>query len=255
MMNPSPDESRRAGRVDQEDSQDGAADPEWARVKQEDTDDVGYGMRDIEIDPLTTQNRSEAEEKVAKTEPSAGQESGAAPIIGSTSLVPSLDAMSSISTDQPIQPPLPSASTPLTPQPTNAPNRTSPNPPLPIDLRLTEPIDAFYKLQFPDPLPSSSTLPSTAHVKGEPGEEGFSYYLQTLDVTIGRRVSRRVKKEAVSPVADHMQEGEMAMTPAQEVALPVGEESEHERQVDVDLGALKSVSRLHARIGYVISES
>jgi hypothetical protein len=66
------------------------------------------------------------------------------------------------------------------------------NPPLPIDHRLTEPIDAFYKLQFLDPIdpPAESSSSGTGAVR-----DGFSYYMQTLDVTIGRRVTKRANKD------------------------------------------------------------
>lgn len=60
-------------------------------------------------------------------------------------------------------------------------------------------ISAYYSLVFPN----------------------FTYYLQTLNVTIGRR------------------------------CIPTSTASSSEQtQVDVDLGPLKSVSRLHARIEY-----
>lgn len=221
------------------------------------------------------------------------------------------------------------------------------NPPLPIDHALTEPITAFYKLQF---LEAPPTQTSGSHGEYRP-KEAFSYYMQTLDVTIGRKINRLRK-----PAPDSMQrrrrfldrevdaseekgeppivvkeeeeeeKGEFAMAfrekstntknnegddsaedgkrsappevpPAKEIAkppisedspdrglgmgtardddvLPAGEggersliikkeerhevitgvdgnhgDDENERQVDVDLGALKSVSRLHARIG------
>ena len=60
-------------------------------------------------------------------------------------------------------------------------------------------ISAYYSLAFPN----------------------FTYYLQTLTVTIGRRSVR-----------------------------PGSASSSDQPQVDVDLGPLKSVSRLHARIEY-----
>lgn len=75
----------------------------------------------------------------------------------------------------------------------------------------SEPIQAYAKLEFP----------------------GFSYYIQTLDCTIGRRPA-------------HMR------TPA----LREGETEritgtkKMEGDVDVDLGLLKSISRLHVRIFY-----
>ncbi|KAJ9109129.1 hypothetical protein QFC21_000457 [Naganishia friedmannii] len=233
------------------------------------------------------------------------------------------------------------------------------NPPLPIDLALTEPITAFYKLQFLEAPPAQTSGP---HGEYRP-KEAFSYYMQTLDVTIGRKVNRLKKAggkqqerrtsggaavdsgemddKKVEVQESDMQESDMqeqpskekvnsakslygnAVTPkiiegecvseqgkrsappevppAKEIAKPpidednednavpsmiesfqqgvkreeemdvsqaVKQESgldelaegqdpgqtqiedEDERQVDVDLGALKSVSRLHARIGY-----
>ena len=70
------------------------------------------------------------------------------------------------------------------------------------------PIRAYAKLEFP----------------------GFSYYVQTLEVTIGRRPGQ-------------LQNG---------VAAPMRAPQQAWRQndVDVDLGPLKSISRLHARIFY-----
>lgn len=200
------------------------------------------------------------------------------------------------------------------------------NPPLPIDHRLTEPIDAFYKLQFLDPLDTLPEDPSTIR-------DGFSYYMQTLDVTIGRRVSGRDKgagkssrklaamdgsgslavedkdksanqdragsvvsasqgpQDSLPPEALEAKGGNVnpedttlskvivkveddvqqpmdldptdpadeasvqkeVKTETQSLSTPQRETGEQtvdgERQVDVDLGALKSVSRLHARIG------
>lgn len=66
-------------------------------------------------------------------------------------------------------------------------------------------ISAYYSLVFPN----------------------FTFYIQTLDVTIGRRT---VPSEG-SPSSSTTQ-------------------ADHSGQVDVDLGTLKSVSRLHARIEY-----
>lgn len=64
---------------------------------------------------------------------------------------------------------------------------------------LSDRISAYYSLVFPN----------------------FTYYLQTLNVTVGRR------------------------------CIPANTASSSENpQVDVDLGPLKSVSRLHARIEY-----
>lgn len=72
-------------------------------------------------------------------------------------------------------------------------NSTSTDPPLPIDHRLTEPIDAFYKLQFLDPI---DTMHETASGSGSGAvRDGFSYYMQTLDVTIGRRVPKRDREK------------------------------------------------------------
>lgn len=67
------------------------------------------------------------------------------------------------------------------------------------DESVSDKISAYYSLVFPN----------------------FTYYLQTLNVTIGRR------------------------------CIPANTASSSENpQVDVDLGPLKSVSRLHARIEY-----
>jgi hypothetical protein len=82
-------------------------------------------------------------------------------------------------------------------------NSTSTDPPLPIDHRLTEPIDAFYKLQFLDPI---DTMHETASGSGSGAvRDGFSYYMQTLDVTIGRRVPKRdrEKGKGKDPDKDH----------------------------------------------------
>jgi hypothetical protein len=73
------------------------------------------------------------------------------------------------------------------------------------------PIQAYAKLEFP----------------------GFSYYLQTLSCTIGRRPAH-MRTPA-------LQQGEeQHITGAQKL----------EGDVDVDLGLLKSISRLHVRIFY-----
>lgn len=64
-------------------------------------------------------------------------------------------------------------------------------------------ISAYYSLVFPN----------------------FTYFLQTLNVTIGRRCSPAGTSEAASTSTD-------------------------KSQVDVDLGPFKSVSRLHAKIEY-----
>ncbi|WFC97432.1 Pre-rRNA-processing protein fhl1 [Malassezia yamatoensis] len=71
------------------------------------------------------------------------------------------------------------------------------------------PICAYAKLEFP----------------------GFSYYVQTLEVTIGRRPGQLVNSATGAP---------FSMAPL----------SYNHRDVDVDLGPLKSISRLHARIFY-----
>ncbi|WFD31926.1 Pre-rRNA-processing protein fhl1 [Malassezia sp. CBS 17886] len=71
-----------------------------------------------------------------------------------------------------------------------------------------EPIRAYAKLEFP----------------------GFSYYIQTLDVTIGRRAA-----------ADGAH------------AAPAARRTYGD--VDVDLGPLKSISRLHARVFYAVQPS
>lgn len=68
----------------------------------------------------------------------------------------------------------------------------------PVESNETEKISAYYSLAFPN----------------------FTYYLQTLTVTIGRRPH------------------------------PSATSSSTSSDVDVDLGPLKSVSRLHARIEY-----
>ncbi|ESK93773.1 putative forkhead-like transcriptional regulator [Moniliophthora roreri MCA 2997] len=70
-------------------------------------------------------------------------------------------------------------------------------------LQQSSKISAYYSLVFPH----------------------FTFYIQTLSVTIGRRVAPSAQTASSSSAAD-----------------PV--------QVDVDLGALKSVSRLHAKIEY-----
>jgi forkhead box protein K len=72
----------------------------------------------------------------------------------------------------------------------------------PVDHHDADKISAYYSLAFPN----------------------FTYYLQTLTVTIGRRPIPSAAATAA---------------PSSDVGL-----------VDVDLGPLKSVSRLHARIEY-----
>lgn len=74
--------------------------------------------------------------------------------------------------------------------------------PPPVESNETEKISAYYSLAFPN----------------------FTYYLQTLTVTIGRRLNPNPNPSANS--------------------------SSTSSDVDVDLGPLKSVSRLHARIEY-----
>ena len=89
-----------------------------------------------------------------------------------------------------------------TSQALTTPTYTPSNPPLPIDHRLTEPIDAFYKLQFLDPIdpPAESSSSGTGAVR-----DGFSYYMQTLDVTIGRRVTKRANKDKRKEQVDEKQ--------------------------------------------------
>lgn len=157
---------------------------------------------------------------------------------------------------------------------------TALDPPLPINHALTEPITAFYKLQF--------------GADGDPA--GFAYYMQTLDVAIGRKVVRTsavaaatgeagdqqnaaaVDGAASGPSAQEGSAPESAEQPplpqpannivgpssaaaagatapasasAPTVAAPTADDDDDENnKIDVDLGALKSVSRLHARIGY-----
>lgn len=72
-------------------------------------------------------------------------------------------------------------------------------------------ISAYYSLVFPN----------------------FTYYLQTLNVTIGRRCTPVVPGAAGSSLDAQQQQ-----------------QDNNQAQVDVDLGPLKSVSRLHARIEY-----
>lgn len=73
------------------------------------------------------------------------------------------------------------------------------------------PIQAYAKLEFP----------------------GFSYYIQTLDCTIGRRPAHMRTPALRDGEAQHI-------TGAKKM----------EGDVDVDLGLLKSISRLHVRIFY-----
>ena len=74
-----------------------------------------------------------------------------------------------------------------------------------LDAEQAQPIRAYAKLEFP----------------------GFSYYIQTLEVTIGRR-------------------------PQQPIGASPSWRSFND--VDVDLGPLKSISRLHARIYYTVQQ-
>lgn len=83
------------------------------------------------------------------------------------------------------------------PSPQNATNPPHPSPPPPGDK-----ISAYYSLVFPH----------------------FTFYIQTLSITIGRRCSPNPNVATSSTAENHA--------------------------VDVDLGALKSVSRLHAKIEY-----
>ena len=79
------------------------------------------------------------------------------------------------------------------------------------------PIRAYAKLEFP----------------------GFSYYIQTLQVTIGRR------PQGVPPPPPHLPSPNASAASSALSApwlMP--------KDVDVDLGPLKSISRLHARIFY-----
>lgn len=179
------------------------------------------------------------------------------------------------------------ASAPMTGGAVAGPSRRVPtalDPPLPINHALTEPITAFYKLQF--------------GAEGDPA--GFAYYMQTLDVAIGRKVVRTsavaaatgeagdqqnaaaVDGAASGPSAQEGSAPESAEQPplpqpannivgpssaaaaaatapasasaptvAAAAAAPTADDDDDENnKVDVDLGALKSVSRLHARIGY-----
>ncbi|KAG8965880.1 Pre-rRNA-processing protein fhl1 [Tulasnella sp. 419] len=118
----------------------------------------------------------------------------------------------------------------------------------------SEPIQAYYKLSFPN----------------------FEYYLQTLSVTIGRRpVTNRSRQQSVPPTGDKGEQDDQSQTERSKVIEgtpvdvdnksrltpesairhtntpdPQSSASSTSSQVDVDLGPLKSVSRLHARIDY-----
>ena len=78
------------------------------------------------------------------------------------------------------------------------------------------PISAYAKLEFP----------------------GFSYYIQTLDVLIGRRPGNAVAG-TTPPLEDGGPSGIKQITGTRQ-----------EGHVDVDLGPMKSISRHHARIFY-----
>ncbi|CED84856.1 Transcription factor of the Forkhead/HNF3 family [Phaffia rhodozyma] len=103
----------------------------------------------------------------------------------------------------------------------------------------TEPISAYFKLEFP----------------------GFSYYLQTLSVSIGRRTlppnppappplppspPLSTSSSLIVPTAPSLQPPPTPLLPS-----PFEYTGQDANQgIDVDLGAIKSVSRLHARISY-----
>ncbi|WFD41517.1 Pre-rRNA-processing protein fhl1 [Malassezia psittaci] len=86
---------------------------------------------------------------------------------------------------------------------------SSEEPELSTESQKEGPICAYAKLEFP----------------------GFSYYVQTLEVTIGRRPGQLSNGTTGAP-------------------FPMSHVSYNHRDVDVDLGPLKSISRLHARIFY-----
>lgn len=84
--------------------------------------------------------------------------------------------------------------------------RNSPSPAAEVqrpDSSQTQKISAYYSLVFPE----------------------FTFYIQTLSVTIGRRCNTNFN-------------------------IPSSSSSSSNVSVDVDLGAVKSVSRLHAKIEY-----
>ncbi|KAK0565977.1 Pre-rRNA-processing protein fhl1 [Tilletia horrida] len=87
------------------------------------------------------------------------------------------------------------------------------------------PIPAYAKLEFP----------------------GFSYYIQTLNVTIGRRP---VASSSAAPIADIPEQQFLHTTSGDDVPVPAFT-APPDGHVDVDLGPLKSISRLHARIFYL----
>ncbi|KAI3491131.1 hypothetical protein L1887_44529 [Cichorium endivia] len=85
------------------------------------------------------------------------------------------------------------------------------------------PIQAYAKLEFP----------------------GFSYYIQTLDVTIGRRPGQLQPNQRPGAQPPQLPNAASGLSQAH-----ITSESKTEGDVDVDLGPLKSISRLHARIFY-----
>lgn len=85
------------------------------------------------------------------------------------------------------------------------------------------PIQAYAKLEFP----------------------GFSYYIQTLDVTIGRRPGQLQANQRPGAQPPQLPNAAFGLSQAH-----ITSESKTEGDVDVDLGPLKSISRLHARIFY-----
>lgn len=85
------------------------------------------------------------------------------------------------------------------------------------------PIQAYAKLEFP----------------------GFSYYIQTLDVTIGRRPGQLQPNQPAGAQPPQLPNAASGLLQAH-----ITSESKTEGDVDVDLGPLKSISRLHARIFY-----
>ncbi|SNX86372.1 uncharacterized protein MEPE_05081 [Melanopsichium pennsylvanicum] len=85
------------------------------------------------------------------------------------------------------------------------------------------PIQAYAKLEFP----------------------GFSYYIQTLDVTIGRRPGQLQSNQRPGALPPQLPNAASGLSQAH-----ITSESKTEGDVDVDLGPLKSISRLHARIFY-----
>jgi len=113
----------------------------------------------------------------------------------------------------------------------------------------SEPIQAYYKLVFPH----------------------FEYYLQTLSVTIGRRPTLSptcpddpdvgdevippappsVRSSDHHPITDAVEAGDIPFPSSPHPShLSNPPASSSSSVADVDLGPLKSVSRLHARIDY-----